>query len=155
MPAASAGPFSVTPATSAPSSFFIARPFGDVVGHLLDAHTEPAAAGLAELAELLDDVRAPSSEGMAKPMPIEPPVGEMIAVLMPIDLAVHVEQRAAGVAAVDGGVGLDEVVVGAGIDVAVARRDDADRDRAAEPERIADRHHPVADAERIRIAELD
>ena len=68
-------------------------------------------------------------------MPIEPPVGEMIAVLMPIDLAVHVEQRAAGIAAVDRGVGLDEVVVGPGIDVAVARRDDAERHRAAEAER--------------------
>ena len=89
-------------------------------------------------------------EGMAKPMPIEPPVGEMIAVLMPIDLAIHVEQRAAGIAAIDGGVGLDEVVVGPGIDVAVARRDDADGDRAAEAERIADRHHPVADADAHR-----
>ncbi len=60
------------------------------------------------------------SEGTAKPMPIEPPVGEMIAVFTPIDLAVHVEQRAAGVALVDGGVRLQVVVVGAGIDVAAA-----------------------------------
>ncbi len=36
------------------------------------------------------------------------------------DLAVHVEQRAAGVAPVDGGVGLDEVVVRSLVDVAAA-----------------------------------
>ena len=61
------------------------------------------------------------------------------------DLAVHVEQRTAGVALVDGGVGLQVVVVGTGVDVALLGGDDADRDRAAEPERIADRHDPVAD----------
>ena len=61
-------------------------------------------------------------------------------------LAVEVEGRAAGIAAVHRRVDLDEVVVGAGADVAAAGRDDAGRDRAAEAERIADRDHPVADA---------
>ena len=69
-------------------------------------------------------------------------------------LAVDVEERAAGIAAVDGGVGLDVVVVGAGIDVAVERRDDAGRHRAAEAERVADREHPVADAQLLGAAEL-
>ena len=87
-------------------------------------------------------------------MPIEPPDGEMIAVLMPIDLAVEVEQRSAGIAAVDGGVGLDVVVVGAGIDVAVARRDDARGHGAAEAERVADRDYPFAEPQLVGIAEL-
>ena len=69
-------------------------------------------------------------------------------------LAVQVEQRAARIAAVDGGVGLDVVVVGAGIDVAVARRDDAGGHRAAEAERIADRDHPFAEPQLVGIAEL-
>jgi hypothetical protein len=69
-------------------------------------------------------------------------------------LAVEVEQRAAGIAAVDGGVGLDVVVIGPGIDVAVARRDDAGRHRAAEAERIADRDHPFAEPQLVGIAEL-
>ena len=88
-------------------------------------------------------------DGTAKPMPIEPPDGEMIAVLTPIDLAVEVEQRAARIAAVDGGVGLDVIVVGPGIDVAVARRDDAGSDRAAEAERVADGDHPFAEPQLV------
>ena len=61
-------------------------------------------------------------------------------------LAVEVEGRAAGVAAVDRRVDLHEVVIGAGADVAAEGRDDAGRDRAAEAEGIADRDDPVADA---------
>ena len=78
----------------------------------------------------------------------------MIAVLTPIDLAAEVEQRPAGIAAIDGGVGLDVVVVRARIDVAVARRDDAGGDRAAEAERIADGDHPFAEPQLVGIAEL-
>ena len=70
------------------------------------------------------------------------------------DLAIEVEQRAAGIAAIDGGVGLDVVVVRTGIDVAVARRDDAGGHRAAEAERIADRDHPFAEPQLVGIAEL-
>ena len=61
-------------------------------------------------------------------------------------VAVGVEGRAAGIALVDRRIDLDEVVIGAGADVAAARRDDAGRHGAAEAERIADREHPVADA---------
>src|SRR5690606_27630304 len=70
------------------------------------------------------------------------------------DLAVHVEQRATRITAVDRGVSLDEVVIRAGINVAAARRDNADRNRAAKAERIADRHDPVADANLRRITEF-
>src|SRR5690606_29120035 len=56
---------------------------------------------------------------------------------------------------VHGRVDLDEVVIGAGADVAAARRDDAGRDRAAEAERIADGHDPVADAHLAVIGEGD
>ena len=70
------------------------------------------------------------------------------------DLAVHVEQRAAGIALVDGRICLDIVVVGAGIDVAAACRDDAGRDRTAEAKRVADRHHPIAGTQLVGIAEF-
>src|SRR4029453_1078546 len=70
------------------------------------------------------------------------------------DLAFEVEQRSAGIAAVDGGVGLDVVVVRSLADVAVARRYDAGRDRAAEAERVADRDHPFAEPQLVGIAEL-
>ena len=69
-------------------------------------------------------------------------------------LAVHIEQRAAGIALIDRRVGLEIIVVGAGIDIAVARRDDAGRHRAAETERIADRDDPVADAHLVAVAEF-
>jgi hypothetical protein len=66
----------------------------------------------------------------------------------------QVEERAARVAAVDGGVRLDEVVVVALADVAAARGDDAGGDAAAEAERVADRHHPVAHLRVVGVAEL-
>ena len=89
--------------------------------------------------------------GMAKPMPIEPPEREKIAVLMPIRLPAGVDQRAAGVAGVDRGVGLDEVLEGVDAEAGAAeRRDDAAGHRLADAEGIADREHHVADAQRSR-----
>ena len=72
-------------------------------------------------------------------------------------LAAHVEQRTAGVARVDGRVGLEHV------DAALRRHrerpaqgaDDADGDGVVEVERVADRHHEVARLHLIRVAELD
>ena len=96
--------------------------------------------------------RSTTAEDIAKPMPIEPPFGERIAVFTPITSPVHVEERPAGVAAVDRGVGLDEVVVAA-LQRAVARRDDAGGDREALAERVADGQHPVADLRRVAVAE--
>src|SRR3546814_4827906 len=65
-------------------------------------------------------------------------------------LAAHVEQRAAGVALVDGDVGLDERHVLL-LRVAVAatdRADDAGGDRMVEAERRADRDRPLPRLER-------
>ena len=90
---------------------------------------------------------------MAKPMPTEPPDGEKIAVLMPMTSPLHVEHRTAGVAPVDRRVGLEEVVVGSGVDVAGAGGNDAGGHRAAEAEGIADRQHPVADPHVVAVAE--
>ena len=66
------------------------------------------------------------------------------------DLALGIEGRAAGIAAIDRRVDLQEIVIGAVADVASARRDDAGRHRAAEAERIADREHPIADMRGLR-----
>ena len=68
-------------------------------------------------------------------------------------LAVEIEARAAGIAAIDRRVDLQEIVVGSGPDVARAGRDDARGDRAAEPERIADGDDPVADPDRVAVGE--
>src|SRR6185369_7558366 len=63
--------------------------------------------------------------------------------------------RATRVAAVDRGVGLDVVVERARLDVAAARRHDAGRHGAAKAERVADRHHRLADLDLGQVAELD
>ena len=49
--------------------------------------------------------------GMAKPMPMLPPLRDRMALLMPTSSPREVDQRAAGVAGIDGRVGLDEVFV--------------------------------------------
>ena len=59
-------------------------------------------------------------------------------------IAIHVEHRAAAVALIDRGVGLDEALAATGI--AVERRDDAGGHRAADAEGIADGNHPVTHA---------
>ena len=89
------------------------------------------------------------SAGIAKAMPTEPPDGEKIAVLTPITLPSVSNVGPARIALVHRRVDLDEVIIGAGADVAAARRDDAGGDGAAEAERIADREHPIADARRL------
>ena len=94
--------------------------------------------------------------GMAKPMPCEPPEREKIAVLMPTSLPVEIDQRAAGIARIDGGVGLDEELVVADADLrARQRRDDAVRHRLPDAERIADGEHHVAHLQRVGIGEFE
>src|SRR4051812_47773139 len=110
---------------------------GDLFGDLLDSHAKPAAAQFAELLQLLDDggnrlrghgkAEADRAAGRRDDQRVDAD-----------DLAFEVEQRAAGIAAIDRGVGLDVAVIRTLADVAVARRDDAGRDRAAEAEGVAD-----------------
>ena len=77
------------------------------------------------------------------------------------ELAVVVDKRAAGVARVDGGIGLDHVGVdgvaagrahGRG---AIERRDDTRGDRLLVAERRTDRHDPLAHVELGGVTDLD
>ena len=78
-----------------------AEAFGDLVGHLLDAHAEPAAPRLAELAQLVDHrhrglrrhrkADADRAAGRRDDRGIDAD-----------DLAVEIEQRPARIAAIDG-----------------------------------------------------
>src|SRR4029077_446928 len=117
---------------------------GNIVGDLLDAHAEPAAPRLAELAELIDHghraVRRHGETDAHRAARRRNDRG--------IDadhLAIEVEQGPAGIAAINRGIGLDVVVVRPGIDVAVTRRNDAGGHAAAETEWIADRDDPFAE----------
>src|SRR5579863_3976686 len=74
------------------------------------------------------------------------------------DLAVHVEQRAAGVSGVDGSVGLNEVLElagNAGFDGAVLGGDDAGGNGLRECEGAADGFNPIAHLGLVRVAQFD
>ena len=93
--------------------------------------------------------------GTARPRPTP-----ATAVLMPDHPPAAVRERAARVARVERGVGLDHVVDDAAgaprarRQRAAERRDDAGGDRAAEPVRVADRDDELADAQALGVAEL-
>ena len=87
-----------------------------------------------------------SDTGIAKPMPSEPPGLREDRAVDADQVAGGVDERAAGVARVDRGVGLDEVLEAVDAEmVAAERRHDAHRHRVAEAEGVADRQHDVAD----------
>src|SRR5581483_4148654 len=129
-----------------------AQAFGNVVGDLLDANAEPAAPRLAVLAKLVEHGQrgigrhgktdADRAAGRRDDRRVDAD-----------DFAVEIEQRATGIAAVDGGVGLNVVVVRTRLDVAVARRNNAGGHRAAETERIADGDDPFAEPQLVAVAE--
>src|SRR6202040_175562 len=130
-----------------------AQALGNLVVHLLDAHAEPANPGLAVFAQLLDHrqrrLHRPGETDTDRPAG-----GRDDRRVDADDFALEVEQRPARVAAVDRGVGLNAVVVGPGIELAVAPGHDAGGDAAAEAERIADRDHPFAQPYLLGVAEL-
>src|SRR5690606_37925045 len=117
---------------------------GDVLVYGLDMYAEPSALDGAILDEFLHHVlgdRGRDGEGDAD-----------IAARGREDRRVYadhyagqVEGRAAGVAAIDRRVDLQEIIVGSGADVATACRNDAGCHRTAEAEGIADGDDPIAD----------
>ena len=71
------------------------------------------------------------------------------------ELAVRRHQRAARIARIDRGIGLDEELVIAGADLrARQRRDDAHGHGLADTEGIADREHHIAHLQLVAVAEL-
>ena len=72
---------------------------------------------------------------------------------MPYEHTLDVQQRAAAVAGVDGGIRLQEVVKGAGVYIAVLGRKNTRRHRVVEPKGVADGQQPLAYPQFVRIAE--
>ena len=68
--------------------------------------------------------------------------------------AIRGDQRAAGIAGIDGGVGLDEelIIIGRALG-AGQRRDDAHGHGLSDAKRVADRQHQIAHLDRIAVAE--
>src|SRR6185436_7897781 len=90
-----------------------AKPRGDLVGHVLDAHADPAAVHLPETPKLLDDRHRDlrrDGEGDA-----DRAAGRGHDRRIDADhFAAEIEERSAGIATVHRGVSLDVVVVGTG-----------------------------------------
>ena len=74
---------------------------GQVLGEWLDVDAEPAAFDPAVCPAVRIRSPGPWSEGMAKPIPMLPPLGEKIAVFTPITSPSCIKRRPAGIAAVD------------------------------------------------------
>ena len=93
---------------------------------------------------------------MAKPMPIEPPLREKIAVLMPTScpfMSTSAPPELPGLMAASVWMKKPESAIA---DMrAGERRDDAAGHRLADAERVADGEHEVADLERVGIADRD
>ena len=95
--------------------------------------------------------RVVSLIGTARPSPTP-----ATAVLMPTTRAAGVGERAAGVAGIERGVGLHDVLddaAGGGRQRAAERRDDAGRHGAREAVRVADGDDELADLEAVGVAE--
>ncbi len=122
-----------------------------------DADAQPAPDDLALVLELEDDflshVRGDGEADADAPAAHAP--GQDVAVDAD-DLALHVDERPAGVAPVDGRVGLDEVlvVVVAQAELAALGADDPRRDGVLHAEGIADGQDPFSDLDLGRVAEL-
>ena len=69
------------------------------------------------------------------------------------DLSTHVHQWAAGVAGVDGGVGLNHgLELASGNDVAALGRDDSRGHSGVQPKGAANSQHPIAHLHGVRVA---
>ena len=93
---------------------------------------------------------------MAKPIPCAPNLWLKIAVLIPISSPRALDEGAAGISRVDGGVGLNEVFESIEPDtVAPGRTDDAHGDGLADIERVADGEHDVTHAYGRHVGDPD
>ena len=157
MPALAAGPPAVTADTKAPERRGQAEILERLGTHRRDRDADHAARDLAGA-----QLRHQFAHEIDRHGETDAHVGRLGAVaedggVDADDLAAHVEQRSAGVARVDGRVGLEHVDAALRRDRKrpAQRADDADGDGVVEVERVADRHHEVARLHLIGVAELD
>ena len=153
-PAFAPGLFGVTTATKCPVLAFQPEACGYRRRHFLNLHAEPTAADLAVLLELRDHGFGDIGRNR-KADPDTAAIGRIDRRIDADHLAIEIEGRSAGVAAIDRCVDLQEIIEWAGMNVPAARRDDPGGDGPAQPEGVADGHDPVADLGRAAVAEGD
>jgi hypothetical protein len=125
----------------------VVRQFG---AQVLDLHPQPAARHTAAVPQLLDDALGEvDRDGETDPLAAGND-GRVDA----HHFAPHVEQGAAAVAGVDGGIGLDEIVVWTRSDGAALGTDDAGGDGLLKTEGTAHGHDPLSYGQGIRIPQF-
>ncbi len=123
---------------------------GDVAGHVGDRHADtPAhhASGRPQLLHHPHDLVDRNGERDAH----ETAGATVDLRIDPDHFPGQIDQRPAGIARIDGDVGLDERQIVSGI--ATLGRDDSGGDRVVESERRTDRQHPFTHTQAIRIAD--
>ena len=148
-PPSDAGDSAATPVTTAAPGVVEALDDGGVGA--ADGDADVGAADPAELREIGGDT-AGAGRRDDEADALVPAADRLDRRVDPDDLAFHVHQRAARVAGVDRGVGLDQVLIKRQSDPTPLAADDPGRDGIREPERLADRQDPVAGVERVGVA---
>ena len=130
-----------------------AKTFGEAGIHFLEVHAEEAARDLAAVQEAFHDI-AGEIDGDGETDASAGAAGADDGVVDADEAALGIHERAAGIALVDGGIGLDEILV-AGVVIGVfiilhgqaaaERADDAARDGLAEAEGVAEGEDDIAD----------
>jgi hypothetical protein len=90
--------------------------------------------------------------GIARPIPVGSTLAEPD-VVNAHNLSVDIDKRPSGAAWIGQGVRLDKVVVGSLTDDPMLAADDSHGDGLLKAQRIADRQHPVADADPVGVTE--
>ena len=145
-----AGSSGITEPDESAGGFGQAEGPGGVFIHVLNGDADPAAADLLVLLELVDDTFGHAArDGEADTLT----AGDDGRV-HPDNLAFHVDQGAAAVAGVDGGVRLEEVVKRPGLDAAALGAQDARGNRVPQAEGVADGEDPFAHFHLVGVAEV-
>src|SRR5262249_44946142 len=122
-----------------------AQTLRDLIGNSLDTDPEPAAGDLSFFLQLADHrLHSVSRDGKADTS--RAATGRQDRAVYTDHVAFEIEGRTAGVALIDRRVDLHEVVIGSRLEIARAGRHNSARDRATQPEGIAHRQDPLADA---------
>ena len=121
--------------------FFQPQTFGDFLADGLDVNAEKSALHHAVVTQLRDDM-ARLGRGDGKTDADTAAVGRVYDAVHADYFPLGVEQRAAGIAAIDGRVDLDEVVQRARLNIAPVGRDDAAGGGSAEAERVCQSQSP-------------
>ena len=128
---------------------FDAKGFSQFRSNILDHHPEPPSRHFAGLELGEDFFHQVYGYGKTNALPLGDN-GRIDA----DDFAVHVEKRPPAVAGVDGGIGLEEIIVRTGANDAPLGTDDACGDRVSQAERVARSHYPVPHPNSGRVSQL-